>query len=356
LGGQELRISLQKLGCETWEEATSKIQEWKLGKTRTKFSDSSATVENAIEAFLTNLRTRNLAASTIRGYSSFMRGVQRFADRKGIRVLSQFDLRLAEEFQASWACKPSSAGLKLIYLSMFLKYALKHKWVAESVAKELDRPMAKDNPRQPYSQDEVALILDALEQYVLIARGTHKQEHARRLRSLCLIMRYSGLRISDAIKLSSDDVHADGKIFLYMTKTGKPVFGVLPEFVLVDLNSCPRVSRDRFFWDGRGAPEFAIQGFRKTLVTVAGRVVRDVGAHRFRDTFAIELLLSGVPLERVSMLLGHKSVVTTQRHYASWIQARQTQLEEDLRMALSKDPLAIREQEKQSNRKLMRVK
>jgi Phage integrase family len=38
-------------------------------------------------------------------------------------------------------------------------------------------------------------------------------------------------------------------------------------------------------------------------------------AHRFQDTFATELLLVGVPLERVSILLGHSSIRITERHY-----------------------------------------
>jgi len=37
--------------------------------------------------------------------------------------------------------------------------------------------------------------------------------------------------------------------------------------------------------------------------------------HRFRDTFAVELLLSGVPLDRVSVLLGHGSIKITEKHY-----------------------------------------
>jgi hypothetical protein len=49
-------------------------------------------------------------------------------------------------------------------------------------------------------------------------------------------------------------------------------------------------------------------------------------AHRFRDTFAVELLLAGVPLER---------------HYSPWVRSRQEQNEQDLRDALSKDPVAL---------------
>jgi site-specific recombinase XerD len=41
-----------------------------------------------------------------------------------------------------------------------------------------------------------------------------------------------------------------------------------------------------------------------------------------RDTFAVELLLVGVPLHDVAMLLGHKSIKTTEKHYAPFVMAR----------------------------------
>jgi integrase len=54
-------------------------------------------------------------------------------------------------------------------------------------------------------------------------------------------------------------------------------------------------------------------------------------AHRFRDTFAVELLKAGVPMERVSVLLGHSSIKVTEKHYSPWVRARQEQLEADVR-------------------------
>ena len=41
----------------------------------------------------------------------------------------------------------------------------------------------------------------------------------------------------------------------------------------------------------------------------------------------MEALLRGVPIEVVSMMLGHASIRTTEKHYAPWVQARQKQLE-----------------------------
>ena len=52
-----------------------------------------------------------------------------------------------------------------------------------------------------------------------------------------------------------------------------------------------------------------------------------------RDTFAVEMLLAGVPLEQVSILLGHKSVKITEKHYAPWVKARQEQLAANVRKA-----------------------
>jgi hypothetical protein len=66
-------------------------------------------------------------------------------------------------------------------------------------------------------------------------------------------------------------------------------------------------------------------------------------AHRFRDTFAVELLLAGVPIERVSVLLGHQSVRITERHYSPWVRARQEQLEQDLKRVWEQDPVALLE-------------
>jgi integrase len=51
-------------------------------------------------------------------------------------------------------------------------------------------------------------------------------------------------------------------------------------------------------------------------------------SHMLRDTYAVELLKAGVPLEDVSKLLTHSSVTTTERHYAPWVKSRLQQLED----------------------------
>jgi site-specific recombinase XerD len=55
-----------------------------------------------------------------------------------------------------------------------------------------------------------------------------------------------------------------------------------------------------------------------------------------RDTFAVEMLLTGVPLEDVSRMLTHSSIRTTEKHYAPWVKARQRQLEDKAVAAMRK--------------------
>lgn len=96
-----------------------------------------------------------------------------------------------------------------------------------------------------------------------------------------------------------------------------------------------------WFWTGVGSKDTLTGNWRRTfrrLCEIAG--IRDGHPHRFRDTLAVELLLEGVPIERVSILLGHSSVKITQRHYTPWVLARQTQLEADLVRAWRNDPIA----------------
>jgi hypothetical protein len=54
-------------------------------------------------------------------------------------------------------------------------------------------------------------------------------------------------------------------------------------------------------------------------------------------------LLAGVPLERVSILLGHTSIKITEKHYSPWIRERQEQVEADVRRTWAKDSVVLLE-------------
>ncbi len=94
---------------------------------------------------------------------------------------------------------------------------------------------------------------------------------------------------------------------------------------------------------GQGRTQTAIGEWQeriKHVFDLAG-IAKGLGyavSHRLRDTFAVELLLAGVPIERVSILLGHQSIAITEKHYSPWTRSRQEQIEADLTAAWKMDP------------------
>jgi len=139
----------------------------------------------------------------------------------------------------------------------------------------------------------------------------------QRLAVLLRVLEYSGLRISDAVKLRKDDVK-DGKLFLFrQEKTKEPVRVPLPPFVVDLLESLPLINGKYFFWSGEGKFETAAGNYRRTLRDLRVLIgTNDIHPHRWRDTFAVRLLEQNVPIEVVSRLLGHKSIEITQAHYS----------------------------------------
>lgn len=96
-----------------------------------------------------------------------------------------------------------------------------------------------------------------------------------------------------------------------------------------------------FFWDAKSERETTVKSwnrvFQKLFASAEPPIVGG-HPHRFRDTFAISLLLKGVELSHVSILLGHSSVKVTERHYSPWVRARQEQLEADVRLTWAAPP------------------
>jgi integrase/recombinase XerD len=192
----------------------------------------------------------------------------------------------------------------------------------------------KQNPSIPFTQEEMVDILAACSRY---------QGNRKRMRALVLLLHYSGLMTGDAVRLARDRI-VGGRLFLYTQKTGVPVWCPLPDFVVDTLTSFEPMNRTYYFWSGTSSKD----GVARTYMGRLNKIFKLAGiagghAHRFRDTFATELLLAGVPLQRVSVLLGHSSIKVTEKHYSPWVRARQEQLEADVKATWGRDPLALAE-------------
>ena len=340
------------LDLRDWTRASELVRDWEIAGSIKEEARVGMPVREACDAFLADAEAQRLSESSLKKYRVLLVNTRKakyrekhspslseFCAEAGIQFTSQVLLPQLTRFRGQWKDGAIAGGKKLERLRAFGRFLVDRGWWAENLALKLKRPKVTDPPTMPYTRDEISALLSTCAKFI-DWRGQTDQENAHRLRAFILFLRYSALRIGDATSCPVDRLSGN-RIFLYTQKTDVPVFIPLPPFVVEALNACPRKSERYWFWNGVGSKETLAGNWRRTfrrLCEIAG--VRDGHPHRFRDTLAIELLLDGVPMERVSILLGHSSVKITERHYAPWVQARQTQLEADVTRAWRNDPIA----------------
>ncbi len=316
LAGERVNKALDQT---SWEAATDLVRAWeKAGRIG---GTVAPTISEAVAKFLSDAKARSLEESSLKKYRNVLEAhLLAFCDKKGLRDLRHLTVDVLRELRAGWTLAPRTQQKTLETLRAFLRFCEAADWIEKNPATRIKPPKVEDTPTLPLSDDDVQKLLTACRRY----RG-----NGRRLRAMVLLLRYSGLRISDAVSLRRDRIQGD-KILLYQQKTGTPVYVPLPAFAVRALMQQP--AGEYVFWSGCGELKSAIEDWRRSfrsLAKLAG--VRKFHFHRLRDSFAVSLLERGVDIETVAVLLGHSSSATTRRHYNPWVQSRQTALEAAVR-------------------------
>jgi hypothetical protein len=229
------------LGTTNWETAQLLVRDIELGTNFKKPCSSSdpVTIEQAYSRFLVHLESRRLKASTLRKHRLVQRQLNAFAKRSGISFLSELSLQFLDEFAASLNDAALSLCKKFERLRAAFRFWQDRKWVTENPASRLRSSRIASRPTMPFTREEMAQIIVACDQY-LKRSPSSGLANANRMRALILLLRYSGMRISNAISLSTDRINGN-RLFLYTQKTGVPVFAILPDFVaeFIGLNAAP---------------------------------------------------------------------------------------------------------------------
>ena len=314
------------------------------GHESTDSESEKVTVESAVTRFLTSKRNENLAESTLDKLETiFEKQLVAWATGARFTHIAHITTADLEGFRDTWKDGPLAKKKKQERLVGFFYYCMRLGWIRSNPAALLGRIRADGPPTDYFPKHEFDRIIDAT--YIYQPKGwVECRNQATRLRVLTLLMRWSGLAIRDAVTLERRRLSDNGELFLYRAKTGNPVYVPLPPDVADTLRNIPPGPSPNpryFFWSGNGSPKSVVgnwqRSFRRLFEITDLR--RDDGSrkrchpHMFRDTFAVEMLLAGIPLEQVSILLGHKSVKITEKHYAPWVKARQEQLAANVRKA-----------------------
>ena len=213
---------------------------------------------------------------------------------------------------------------ELAILRNFFGFCVSRKWMSTNPAKEVKPPTVKPKPKEPYTQQEVVRIFSGCDR---LGRGHYERSRAR---AMVLLLRYTGLRISDVATLARNRVR-NRRIYLRTMKNGKPIFLPIPPVLgdILDALPEPKGTQGRsryFFWSGNGTTRAVIRGATRTLARVFElSEVEGAHAHRFRHTLATALLKKGWTTEDVADVLGSTPEII-RKHYAQWTVQRQERI------------------------------
>jgi integrase len=341
--GRDFRFSAKTRRWKKAEDLKVEIEDFfdpvksKLRKIEEAQQANRVTVTEAIETYITDAATRNLSPATQKKYKVlFRKRMPNWAAQHGIHFLDDWTTVRLTHWRASWSSLGPLTTLKTQErVKTFFAFCVRQGWLAKNPALLLSRITVKQKPTGYFTPDQFEKLLTATS---LFGRGSldgKAEIWSERMRVMLLLMRWSGLRIGDAVTFERSRLMGDN-IFLYQAKTGTPVYVPLPPNVAESLRNVPPGKKPNpryFFWNGINkvaALEVWARSFRRLFELADLRdddgTPKRCHPHMLRDTFAVENLLAGIPIDQVSILLGHSSVKITEKHYAPFVHARQQQI------------------------------
>ena len=334
-------------GTRSWADAEKRKRELEdqlAGRPSATGDPNARGIEDAVNLFIQDKKNQGVSPGVIKKYTLELGRLREYCERQTVFTVTGITRELLTGFCATWERHyPSSYTRSKVRerCRSFLRYCYEAQWLPRIPA--LPKIKVEEPPTMPLNDEEYAKLLDAT--YIanprrwdgkISTQGFTAKTQAR-VHALFQLMRWSGLAIRDALTLEKTEIQHDEAKGLYRIvtnrqKTGTHVSVPIPENVALELLAVLNGNERYVFWTGKSLGETIAKTWANRYVRPVFEAAGLAGeghmlSHRLRDTFAVDLLQKGVPLEEVSKLLGHESIKTTEKHYAKWVRGRQDRLD-----------------------------
>jgi integrase len=281
------------------------------------------TIKEASDRFIEDLEWRKLSPDTIAKFKILSEDLKAYFGAISITQISPDDV---SKFRERWKAKPTTIRKKMERLRSFFRFCTDRKWIDHNPAAGLKFPKEKAIPKKPYEKEELEKIDWSIPLFPI--KGIYGEENRARIDAFVKVLRWTGLRIRDVVELKRCAI-AGEYIILRTSKNGKPVKLVMHEAMKSGLKEVKNPG-EYFFWSGLGNPKSCVGDWQRTFRRLSKLSGVHIHAHRWRHTFATELLSKGVPVSEVAAILGNSSRIV-EKHYSQWIEARQVSLDSAVR-------------------------
>lgn len=254
-----------------------------------------------------------MAANSIEAYQQDLVQYRQFLEKKKIKDLSRVKRDEIVQFllrEKDRGLQTSSLARRLVSIKLFHRFLVREGRLRQDITAVLESPRIWKKLPQFMTRPEMEKILRVPE-----PRG----EEGIRGRALLEIFYATGMRVSEAANLRTEDVNLESAFLKCRGKGGKERIVPLGQMAIDSLRL--------YFSKVRGrlpASEFVFVGPKGKALTrqriwqlirkyarLAG-IQKKISPHTFRHSFATHLLEGGADLRIVQELLGHSDISTTQ--------------------------------------------
>ena len=267
-------------------------------------------------SFLNHLKwTKKYSEYTLKSYALDLKQIfilnksfkEAFKKRNSkIELENQIKKSIKLFFQNNRKLSSASQSRKLAAARSFIKWLLENDYIKNDLRCFFKSP--KLTPKLPHilSVDEIFSIIHSM-------KIAHKQKQKDIQRDLCLffLLYGGGLRVSEACRLKTNQIHWNNKTILIKGKGGKERLIAIPDQTLEYLQ--PFKKNKPWLFGKIPLPERKAYDIIRFWGRKAG-LIKAIHPHALRHSFATHLLISGSDLRTLQELLGHKSLSATQKY------------------------------------------
>lgn len=275
-----------------------------------------------MKEFLEYLKTEKGSSDhTITNYDIDLRHWFRFMSEKtggdyGMEMLS--DLKRLREFLSHEMEKyeRSTVARRLSVIKGFLKFLHREGYLEKNVARLISLPRKIDKLPMVLKPEEMLKLIEGIPTDTL---------REKRMKAVIELLYSTGIRVSELVGLTQEKVDFKNGVILVFGKGSKErvlPFGRHCQAALRDyIDSMPSVQKQGpttplfLNAEGEGVSVRTIQrNLREFAISVLGPIGAKVTPHTLRHSCATHLLAGGAGLREIQELLGHRSLVTTQKY------------------------------------------
>lgn len=270
-------------------------------------------IEEAILEFLNFcLFEKGLSDKTITSYRNDLEVYRLFLKGNGIERVNSITSGNIKDFLKERYNKEETSTIahNLTVIKNFHKYLARLNYTDSDVSLFVDRPKLRKHLPKTLSIEDIDILLDIPLNTVFDYRN----------RAMLELMYGTGLRVSELINLTVNDIDMTNCVIRVMGKGSKERVVLIGEYSINYLNlylerrslMLKEKSTDKLFLNNHGEG-ITRQGFFKILKQLLKEkgLNTNVSPHTLRHSFATHLLNRGADLRSIQELLGHSDISTT---------------------------------------------